>query len=367
MKAAVMRTIGEPLAIEDVSIDEPGPEEVLVEVGGAGVCHSDLVFLDGGYSHDTPTILGHESAGVVLATGDGVTAVSAGDHVVTTLSASCGKCPYCVEGKAHLCSQKEDTRRRPGRKARLSKDGEPVHQFLDLSSFAEQILVHESTVVKISPSVPLDRAALLGCGVAAGLGTVFNTAAVEPGQAVAIIGCGGVGLAAVQGARIVGADPIIAIDVVDEKLDLAAVLGASHTINGAQSDPVSAVREITSGHGVHHAIEALGTTATAQSAFDMLRRGGTATVVGLIPDQTLQISSDDLYYERKLQGSVMGSNQPARDIPRYVDMYVDGLLNLDEMVTRRIRLDQLNEAFDDMRSRRSVRSVVVFDDQSPTG
>lgn len=367
MKAAVMRMIGEPLAIEDVSIDEPGPEEVLVRVGGAGVCHSDLVFLDGGYSHDTPTILGHESAGVVLATGDGVAAVSAGDHVVTTLSVSCGKCPYCVGGKTHLCSRKEDTRRQPGRVSRLSKDGEPVHQFLDLSSFAEQILVHKSTLVKIPQTVPLDRAALLGCGVATGLGAVFNSAAVERGQSVAIIGCGGVGLAAVQGARIVGAEPIIAIDVIDEKLELATSLGANHTINGAQSDPVSAVLEITSGHGVHHAIEALGTTTTARAAFDMLRRGGTATVVGLIPDQTLQIPTDDLFYERRLQGSVMGSNQPARDIPRYVDMYVDGLLNLDDMVTRRIGLDQLNEAFDDMRSRRSVRSVVVFDDQPATG
>jgi S-(hydroxymethyl)glutathione dehydrogenase/alcohol dehydrogenase len=367
MKAALMHGIGEPLTIEDVSIDRPDPGEVLVQVIAAGVCHSDLVFMDGRYSHELPTILGHESAGVVLDTGDDVTVVSPGDHVVTTLSASCGRCPYCAEDTRHLCSRKEDTRRRPGSVPRLSAGGEAVHQFLDLSSFAEQILVHQSTVVKIPQSVPLDRAALLGCGVATGLGAVFNTAAVAAGQSVAIIGCGGVGLAAVQGARIAGAETIIAIDLIDEKLELAVSLGATDTVNASQSDPVSYVREITSGHGVHHAIEALGTTATAQRAFDMLRRGGTATIVGLIPDQTLRIPTDDLFYERRVQGSVMGSNQPTRDIPRYVDMYVDGLLNLDDMVTRRIVLDGLNEAFEDIRAGRAVRSIVVFDAQPPTG
>lgn len=361
-----MRKIGEPLTVEDVSIDEPGPGEVLVRVAAAGVCHSDLVYLDGGYSHDTPTILGHESAGVVLDIADDVTSVSPGDHVVTTLSASCGRCPYCAETKAHLCSQKEKTRRRPGSSPRLSQDGEPLHQFLDLSSFAEQILVHESTLVRIPQQVPLDRAALLGCGVATGLGAIFNTARVEPGQSVAVLGCGGVGLSAVQGARIAGAKPIIAVDVIDEKLDLAASLGATDTINASRGDPVSAVLEITHGDGVHHAIEALGTAATAQSAFALLRRGGTATIVGLIPDQTLHIPTDDLFYERRIQGSVMGSNQPRTDIPRYVEMYLGGILNLDDMVTRRIPLDQLTDAFEDMRSGRAIRSIIVFDGRSPT-
>ena len=356
-----MHATGEPLTVEDVSIDQPGPGEVMVQVAATGVCHSDLVFMDGGYNHATPTILGHESAGVVLITGDDVTAVTAGDHVITTLSASCGRCVYCVEGQTHLCSQRDDTRRSAGSSPRLSKDGEMVHQFLGLSSFAEQILVNQSTLVKIPRNVPLDRAALLGCGVATGLGAVFNSAGVEPGQSVAIIGCGGVGLAAVQGARIAGAEPIIAIDLIDAKLELAASLGASDTINGSQSDPVSAVREITGGHGVHHAIEALGTTETARSAFDMLRRGGTATIVGLIPAQTIEVPTDELFYERSIQGSVMGSNRPSRDIPRYVQMYLDGRLNLDDMVTRRIALDGLNTAFEDMRSGTAVRSLVVFD------
>ena len=361
MKAALMHTTGGPLTIHDVSADQPGPREVLVRVAAAGVCHSDLLFLDGAYGHDTPTILGHESAGVVLAVADDVAGVSPGDHVVTTLSAFCDKCPYCLEGNIHLCSRKEDTRRGSGSRPRLSKDGERIHQFLDLSSFAEQILVHESTLVKIPHDVPLDRAALLGCGVATGLGAVFNTAGVQHGQAVAIIGCGGVGLAAVQGARIVGAEPIIAIDVIDEKLRLAASLGASDTINATRSDPVTLVRDLTSGYGVHHAIEALGTMATARSAFEMLRRGGAATIVGLIPDQILQIPTDELFYERRVQGSVMGSNRPRRDIPRYVEMFLDGALNLDDMVTRRIGLDALNGAFDEMRAGTAVRSLVVFD------
>lgn len=365
MKAAVMSDIGQPLVVEDVSIDEPGPGEVLVRVAAAGVCHSDLVFLEGCYAHVTPAILGHESAGVVVATGEDVSDIDPGDHVVSTLSASCGSCVYCVSARRHLCNAKETTRRDVHSPSRLSRRGDPIHQFLDLSSFAEQILVHESTLVKVPFDVPLDRAALLGCGVATGLGAVFNTAAVSTGESVCVIGCGGVGLAAVQAARIAGAEPIIAIDTIEEKLELATRLGATDTIDASRNNVVATVREITGGHGVDHSLEAAGTKGSAESAFAMLRRGGTATIIGLIPGQSLSIAADDLYYERRLQGSVMGSNQPRSDIPRYVGMFVDGLLNLDDMVTRRIALDQLNEAFDDMRSGRSVRSLVVFDGQAP--
>ncbi len=356
-----MRAVGAPLTYEDVSIDEPGPGEVLVDVAAAGVCHSDLVFLEGGYAHDTPAILGHESAGVVLATAHDVTVVAPGDHVVTTLSASCGECVYCCADKRHLCSQKERTRRSPESRSRLSQNGEPIHQFLDLSSFAEQMLVHESTLVKVPLGLPLDRAALLGCGVSTGLGAVFNTASVESGEWVAVIGCGGVGLAAVQGARIAGAERIVAIDTVDEKLDLAAALGATDTVNASAQSPVEAVQELTRGQGVHHSFEAIGSKSTAESAFAMLCRGGTATIVGLIPGEILSIETDGLFYERKIQGSVMGSNQPRRDIPRYVDMYMDGLLNLDDMVTRRIALPEVNEAFEDMRLGKAVRSLVVYE------
>lgn len=361
MKAALMRSADEPLGVEPIIVDEPGPSEVLIRVAAAGVCRSDLVFLDGSYPLTTPAVLGHESAGKVVAVGDGVTYVEPGDHVVTALTAFCGTCVYCVEGNTHLCSGRDETRRDPGDDPRLSQDGEEVHQFLDLSSFAEQMLVHESTLVKIPDEVPLDRAALLGCGVATGLGAILNTAAVEAGESVVVIGCGGVGLAAVQGARIAGAGQIIAVDLVAGKLDLAVSLGATHVVDPGELSPVTAVREITGGHGAHHVIEAIGTRATAESGFAMLRRGGTVTVVGLIPGEILSIPADELFYERRIQGSVMGSNQARRDVPRYVEMYLSGELNLDDMVTRRLALDSINEAFDDMRAGRAVRSVVVFD------
>ena len=361
MKAALMRNVGEPLSIESVTIDEPGPSEVLVQVAASGVCHSDLVFLEGSYPHGLPTVLGHESAGIVRAAGVNVSAVAPGDRVIATLTAFCGRCAYCAEGRSHLCIGKSETRRDEASPPRLSQSGDEVHQFLDISSFAEQMLVHESTLVKVPTDVSLDAVALLGCGVATGLGAVFNTAGVRAGESVVVIGCGGVGLAAVQGARIAGAKRIVAIDVVSEKLDLAASLGATHVIDPGATDQVGAVREITGGHGAHHVIEAIGSRATAESAFQMLRRGGTVTLVGLIPGEKLSIPTDELFYERRIQGSVMGSNQARRDIPRYVDLYLSGQLKLDEMVTRRLALDSINEAFDDMRTGQAVRSVVVFD------
>lgn len=356
-----MRAPGEPLIVEQVEVDQPGPDEVVIRVVAAGVCHSDLVFLEGGYPHPLPAVLGHESAGMVTAVGADVAVVAPGDHVITSLSASCGVCVYCAAGDLHLCDQKHLTRRGPGEPPRLARAGETVHQFLELSSFAEEMLVHQSTVVKVPPDAPLDRAALLGCGVATGLGAVFNTAGVRAGESVAVIGCGGVGLAAVQGARIAGADPIIALDVSPSKLELAARLGATHMVDPGQRDPVAGVKEITGGHGVHHSIEAIGRRDTAQMAFAALRRGGTATIVGLIPGETLSLPTDELFYERRAQGSVMGSNRPRRDIPRYVEMYLDGRLNLDDMITRRISLEDLNRAFDDMREHKAVRSLVMFD------
>ncbi len=361
MKAALMRSPREPLSVEPVTLASPGPSEVLVEVSAAGVCHSDLIYLEGSYPLATPSVLGHESAGRVIAVGGEVTYVEPGDHVVATLTAFCGACVYCAEGNTHLCVGRQETRRTREESPRISRDGEEIHQFLDLSSFAERMLVHESTLVKIPGEIPLDRAALLGCGVATGLGAIFNTAGVRTGESVVVIGCGGVGLAAVQGARIAGAGPIIAIDLVADKLDLASILGATHVVDAEQGSPVEAVREITAGHGAHHVVEALGSLGTARSGFAMLRRGGTLTIVGLIPGQELEIPTDELFYERKIQGSVMGSNQARRDVPRYIDMYLAGELKLDEMVTRRLPLEAINEAFDDMRAGRAVRSVVVFD------
>lgn len=357
-----MRAVGEPLAIEEVQIDVPGPREVLIDVVSAGLCHSDLRYIEGSYQHPTPAILGHESAGVVAAVGDLVSHVSPGDHVVTSLSVFCGACSQCRAGRTHLCDNKEVTARRPDETPRLHNDDGPVHQFLNLSSFAEQMLVHENATVRIPDRMPLDTAALFGCGVATGLGAVFNTAGVQAGETVAIVGCGGVGLSAVQGARIAGARSVIAVDRVTEKLQLARSLGATHLVDATFGDSVAAVLEITGGQGVDHALEAIGNTTTVQAAFAMTRRGGTATVVGLLPEgQTISIPADDLFYERKLQGSVMGSNEFREDTLRYVDLYLDGKLNLDDMVTGRISLEQINEGFEDMTAGISARSIIIFE------
>ena len=363
MKAAVMRAAKMPLTIEDVDLDRPGPGEVVVRVAAAGLCHSDLHYIEGWYQIQTPVVLGHESAGVVEEVGDGVEYVSPGDHVITYITISCGECAYCLEGNSHNCLNRDAAGQRSSEDPpRLSLHGEPVTQFLSLSSFSERLLVSERAVVKITEDIPLDKAALLGCGAATGLGAVSNTAAVKEGQTVAVIGCGGVGLAAVQGARIAGASKVIAIDVVDEKLDLAKTLGATHVINGRDNDPVFRALAMTDGLGVHHAFEALGSKGTIETAFGMLRWGGVATVIGLVPEDTvLDIPGDQLYYEKTLQGSNMGSSDFRRDIPRYIDWYLDGRLMLDEMVTARLSLDEINRGFDFMRNGLSARSIVVFD------
>ena len=358
-----MREVG-TLTVEDVGVDAPAPNEVLVDVAAAGLCRSDLHFLDGRYSIAAPAILGHESAGVVSAVGSDVEYVRPGDHVVTFFTVGCGRCPYCEQGDAYQCVARDEAAgRSPGAPSRLtSTRGERVGQLLNLGSFAEQVLVAEDAVVRIPSEIPLDRACLLGCGVTTGLGAVRNTARVARGDSVAVIGCGGVGLAVVQGARIAGADRIIAIDVVEEKLELARLLGATDALDGRGVDTAAAVMDATGGIGVHHAFEALGSKATIEAAFSMLRRGGTATVVGLPPDEArLDIPAIDLFDEKTLTGSKMGSTDFRRDIPTYLEWYRDGRLRLDEMVTRRLSLDGINDGFADMRRGLSARSIVVFD------
>ena len=246
MKAAVLRGIKQPLEIEDVSIDKPRPREVLVRTAAVGVCHSDLHFQNGSYFYPMPAVLGHEAAGVVEQVGSDVRYVQPGDHVITCLSVFCGHCEYCLGGRPSLCA-KVDTRRGKDEPPRLSKNGERVHQFLDLSSYAEQMLVHENAIVKVTPDIPLDRAALVGCAVTTGLGAVFHTAKVEPGSTVAVIGCGGVGLNAVQGAAMAGAGRVIAIDRLESKLDLARHFGATDGVNAGSGDVVAAVKEMTGG------------------------------------------------------------------------------------------------------------------------
>jgi S-(hydroxymethyl)glutathione dehydrogenase / alcohol dehydrogenase len=360
VKAAVLQTIPGELVIEEIQIDKPGPREVLVRTAAAGCCHSDLHFMEGKYPYMTPVVMGHESAGIVESVGADVTHVKPGDHVITCLSVFCGQCDFCVAGKPNLCT-KDQVRRPADAQPRLSQDGSPVFQFLELSSFAEQMLVHEGAVVKIRDDMPLDRAALLGCGVTTGLGAVLNTAGVRAGETVAIIGCGGVGLAAVQGAAIAGAGRIIAVDRVESKLDLAQRFGATDVVNAKDADAVGTVMEMTSG-GVDYAFEAIGLKVAAEQAFGMLKPGGCATVIGMIPvGDSVELPGFAFLAEKKIQGSNMGSNRFRVDMPRYIDMYLQGRLNLDDMISTRIPLDEVNAAFARMRTGEIARDVILFD------
>ncbi len=361
MKAAVLNSAPGQLEIEDVDIGEPGPREVLIKTAAAGLCHSDLHFMEAKYPHPLPVLLGHESSGVVEAVGSMVDYVKPGDHVITCLSAFCGYCEQCLSGHMSLCDNKNTHLvRGPDEPPRLSQNGEVVHQFLHMSSFAEYMLVHEHALVKIRQDMPLDKASLIGCGVTTGLGAVFRTAKVEPGSTVAVIGCGGIGLSAIQGARIAGANKIIAVDMVGAKLELAEDLGATHVVNASDGDPVAEVSDISEG-GVHNSFEAVGMKVTAEQSFKMLRSGGQATVIGLIPVGTMiEIHGPELVYEKKLTGSNMGSNQFRTDMPRFIDMYLDGRLNLDAMLEKVISLEDINEGFEEMKTGAHTRSVIEF-------
>ena len=359
MKAAVFREVGKPLEVEEVEISKPGPREMLIRTAAAGVCHSDLHFVEGLYPTQTPVVLGHESAGIVEEVGANVTYVKPGDHVITCLSVFCGHCEMCLTGHMSLCANPE-TRRGHEEEPRLAKNSQPVQQFADLSSFAEQMLVHEHAIVKIREDMPLDRAALIGCGVTTGVGSVFHTAAVEPGSTVAVIGCGGVGLSCINGAELAGAGRIIAIDTVENKLDMAKTFGATDVVNASEVNAIGEVRELTGG-GVQYSFEAIGLKQTAEQAFSMLRPGGTATIIGMIPiGVKIELTGAAFLQEKKIQGSMMGSNRFRVDMPRFIDFYLAGKLHLDEMVSKRIKLSQVNEAFVDMKSGSVARSVIIF-------
>ena len=360
-KAAILEQPGQGLVIGDIELADPGPHEVLIDTRACGLCHSDLHFIDGAYPHPLPAIPGHEAAGVVLAVGSEVRTVTPGDHVVTCLSAFCGHCEFCVTGRMALCLG-GDTRRSAGATPRLRRaDGSPVNQMLNLSAFAEQMLIHEHACVSIDKRMPLDRAAVIGCAVTTGAGTIFNAANVTPGESVAVIGCGGVGLAAINAAKIAGAGQVIAVDPIPEKRELASVLGATHLVDAMAPDAAKQIIEI-SGGGVHYGIEAVGRQASADLAVASLRRGGTAIILGMMPlDCKVGLGALDLLSGKKLQGAIMGYNRFPVDLPRLVDFYMRGLLDLDTIIAERIPLEEINEGFDKMRAGHSARSVVVFD------
>ncbi|MBN8810768.1 MULTISPECIES: Zn-dependent alcohol dehydrogenase [Sphingomonas] len=360
MKAAVLYEAGKPLEITDVNVSKPGPREVLIRTAAVGVCRSDLHFVDGAFPHPVPTVPGHEAAGVIEAVGSDVAHLKVGDHVITFFTAFCGSCEMCVTGRPSLCVD-PSTRRPADAEPRLSLgDGTALAPFLNLSAFAEQMLVHENACVAISKEMPLDRAALLGCAVITGAGSVFNDSRVRPGESVAVIGAGGIGLAAINAAKIAGAGMILAIDPVAEKRELALKLGATHALDAMADGLAKDVLKRTGG-GVHYAIEAVGRPNTAELAWNILRRGGTATILGMIaPGQSVSLSGPTFLTGKKIQGSLLGSTRFPIDMPRLVQMYLDGLLDLDTMVAERIGLGEVNEALDKLRKGDSVRSVIEF-------
>ncbi len=360
MRAAIFNAAHEELTFGEVDISDPIGYEVLVRTAASGVCHSDLHFVDGLYPMRAPAVLGHEAAGVVEAVGPNVTEVAPGDHVIACLSVYCGSCEICLTGSTHLCEI------RPGRTEeegpRLSMGGEAVQQMASIGSYAEQMLLHENGVVKVDKDLPFDVAALIGCGVTTGVGAALNTAKVAPGSTVAVFGAGGVGLSAIQGARIAGARMIIAVDMEEHKLQTARELGATHGVDASIGDPVDQIRELTDGRGVDYSFEAIGLKVAAEQAYEAIRRGGTATVIGMIPvGENIEIPGASLLGEKKLQGSSMGSNRFKVDMPKYIDFYRQGRLKLDEMVSKRGRLEDVNDAFESMRNREVTRTVLMFD------
>ena len=359
MKAAVLREVDHPLGVEEVQVDNPGPREVLIRTGATGVCHSDLHFVQGLYATPMPIILGHEAAGTVEAVGDQVTYLQPGDRVITCLSVFCGHCERCLSGRMVLCSR-ADVVRTPNESPRLRQGDNPVNQFANISSFAEQMLVHEHAAVKVRDDVPMEQLALIGCGVTTGLGAALNTARVEPGSTVAVIGCGGVGLNCIQGAALAGALRIIAIDAVETKLSMALEFGATDVVDASGGGVVEKIRDLTDG-GVDYSFEAIGKKETAEQSFEMLRAGGTATIIGMIPQGTkIELDGPSFLRERRIQGSSMGSNHFRTDMPRYIEFYRQGRLKLDQLVSQRLKLEQINEAFDDMLQGNVARSVITF-------
>ncbi len=361
MKAAVLRELHSPLVIEQVAIDAPADDEVLVRVMASGLCHSDLHVIDGNIPHPVPAILGHEAAGVVEAVGSNVTEFRTGDHVVSCLSQFCGACRECQVGRTWLCERRKELSTQGRTRPRVTSGNEAVMPVAGLGAFAEQMLVHRNAIVAVPKDLRFDCAAVLGCAVITGVGSVLNGAKVEPGSTVAVVGCGGIGLNVIQGARLAGAERIIAVDLQPSKLDLARHFGATDVVDAGQADAVAAVLELSNG-GVDYAFEAIGLSATVEQAFAMIRPGRTAYVVGVPPfGSQLQIPGFHLCMQHKgLQGLFMGANRFKHDIPMLASMYLGDRIKLDRLISERISLESVNDGFERMRQARDARSVIVF-------
>jgi len=354
-----------PLVIEEVELDGPGAGEALVELVSAGLCHSDLSVIDGSRPRPLPMVLGHEAAGIVREVGPGVTDLRPGDHVVFSFMPMCGRCEYCAGGRPTLCERGAEANREgyllDGSRHFHNGRGDTLYHHLGVSGFARHTVAAQESLIKIDPAFPLEKAALFGCAVITGVGAVVNTARVEPGASVAVWGLGGVGLSAVMGARLAGAHPIVVVDRLEHKLALARQLGATHTVNASQVDPVEAVRDLTGG-GAHYAFEVVGSEQVLIQAYQATRRGGTTVTVGL-PGPSRMFSAPAVAItmeERTLKGSFMGSAVPRRDIPRLIGLYQAGLLPVDALVTRSIALEEINAGFDALAAGDAVRQIIRF-------
>jgi len=372
-KAAVLYTMehptpyaeSRPLVIEDLDLNDPGPGEVLVEIACAGLCHSDLSVIDGSRPRVMPMVMGHEASGIVRQVGPGVHDLSPGDHVVFSFVPACGQCIPCASGRPALCENGAKANVAgtllSGERRFKNRAGQALHHHLGVSAFSQFTVAAQESLVKIDPSLPLEVAALFGCAVMTGVGAVVNTAKVEPGTSVAVFGLGGVGLSAVLGARASGATPIVAVDVLASKLELARKLGATHTVNAKDGDPVQAVKDLTGG-GAHYAFESVGSERVLIQAYQATRRGGTTVTIGLPhPSKQFAVPAVSLVAEeRTVKGSYMGSAVPRRDIPRFIGLYQAGVLPVDALLSRTIALEEINPAFDALAKGEVVRQVIRF-------
>ncbi|HEU0001160.1 MAG TPA: Zn-dependent alcohol dehydrogenase [Ktedonobacteraceae bacterium] len=364
-RSAVLYAPGERIRVEEIELDPPKDHEVQVRMVAAGICHSDYHIVVGDLPSYLPLALGHEGAGIVEEVGPNVTNCKPGDHVVLSFIPSCGHCRYCTAGHANLCNMGASILMGPQLDGtfRLHSNGTDIGQMCVISTFSERSVVPDASVVVVGDYYPLNRAVLVGCGVPTGVGAVIHRAKVEAGSTVMVIGCGGIGMNAVQGAAIAGARMIIAVDVNDFKLEKAKEFGATHTVNSTREDPVQISKDLTWGLGVDYAFEAIATPATIGQAYASLGKGGTAVVIGLTPftAESIPVSPLDLVlYQKTIMGTLYGDSQPRYDIPNMLAMYHAGKLKLDELVTRTYTLDQVNEAYADMVGGKNIRGVIEF-------
>ena len=366
IKAAVARAVNE-LAIEEIHLDPPGPREALVRMRAAGVCHSDLHTFRGELRATPPIVLGHEGAGVVEAVGPGVSRVRPGDVVAITWLPACNSCPTCLSGRPTLCERLASTTLAgtmpDGTLRHRAQDGLALKPYLSSATMAEYAVIHENGLVPVPEGVPFDVAAIVGCAVMTGVGAVLNQAQVRPGSSAAVIGCGGVGLSSVLGCRLAGCDPIIAVDVASDKLDLARNLGATHAVDSRQADAVDLIRRIT-GNGPDYAFDSVGIEATIALALLCVRPDGTAVVMGMgaVKEEIAIPPAALVFGNRRLMGSFAGSGRPLSDLPRLMNLYRAGRLDLDALITRRYALADTRQAFDDLEAGRVARGVIMIGD-----